>query len=168
MSISTYTTADTIRALLGVSDLEIEDVQIDLPNYELVFLLEVEDIDKGAAGLLPQYTTFVAITPPSSRTAQQQRYIDLFGLLAAYSAARQILGTDATAMPVLLADGRAQFERVQARDRLVAAINAGFNLVRSRLAAAYLILVPTADLATPQDRIYTAAVGLGSDPVLGT
>lgn len=167
MSISTYTTADTIRALLGVSDLEIEDVQIDLPNYELVFLLEVEDIDKGAAGLLPQYTTFVAISS-GSRTAQQQRYIDLFGLLAAYSAARQILGTDSTAMPVLLADGRAQFERVQARDRLVAAISAGYSLVRSRLAAAYLVLVPTANIASPEARVYTGAVGLGSDPVLGT
>lgn len=168
MSISTYTTADTIRALLGVSSLEIEDVQINLPNYELTFLLEIEDIDKGAAGLLPQYTTFVAIMPPSSRTAQQQRYIDLFGLLAAYSAARQILTTDSTAMPVLLADGRAQFERVQARDRLVAAISASYNLVRSRLAAAYLVLVPSADIASPESRVYTGAVGLGSDPVLGT
>jgi len=165
MAITAYTTADIIRALLGVSDLEITDAVINLPNYELTFLLEMEDIDKGVGAVKGTYDAL----PGTGRTAQQQRYFDLFGLMAAYSCARQLLTALDMSAPQIIGDNKAKMQRMDEQSkRLLVALNAGYDTVRSRLIAAFLVFVPSADVATAEASVYSAAVGLGSDPVLGT
>lgn len=167
--ITDFTTADAIRALLGVSSLEIEDAVILLPNYLLQFQLEVEDIDKGVGGLATHYATVKAITPASNRTAAEQRFFDLYNMFAAYSVARQLLAAVDMFAPQQISDSKAVFARKDEQTlRLEQALMAGCTLVRNRLLAAYLVYAPAADVATTEQRSYVAAVGLGSDPVLGT
>jgi hypothetical protein len=169
MAISDYTTYDTIRALLGVNGRELKDTNLALPIYETQFLLELSDVDSGGGEVMVQYAAIKTIIDASGTpTADQKRFYDLVNLLAAYSVARQLLGSDDNAIPLRITDGKAEVERRPDNTRMRDAVEGGWTRFMKRLRALLLVLVPTANVTLPASRTFIASVGIATDPVTGT
>ncbi len=166
MALTAYTTYATIRGLLGVNHLEVKDATLALANFELTFLMEMEDLDSGGGAVKVQYDTVTAIDP-GTRTAQQQRFLDLFNLCAAYSVALQLLTSAPMFAPKSLQDGKASLTRFDNPfETLRLNVETSYNLLRTRLTTLLGLLDPTAGVTTTTRR-FISAVGLASDPVTG-
>lgn len=171
MAISNYTTYDTIRALLGVNGRELKDATLALPIYETQFLLELSGVDGDAGEVMVQYDAAKALItsePAGAFSADQKRFYDLVNLLAAYSVARQLLGSDDNAIPLRITDGKAEVERRPDNTRMREAVEGGWTRFMKRLRALLLVLVPTANVTLPAGRTFIASVGIATDPVTGT
>lgn len=168
MAITTYTSYDTIRAILGVSAKEIKDATLGLPLFETQFLLEMGDVDQGGGAVISQYNTIAALTP-SARTAQQQQLLNLVNMLAAYSVGRQILTGAALAIPVRVTDGKAELERFDTQnfDKVREGVLLSYGQVLRRLKAVIVALVPSAQVLDNTARTHILSAGLASDPVTG-
>jgi hypothetical protein len=165
MALTTYTTYAAIRALLGVASTEITDTVLALPHYDLQFTLDSEDIDGGEGEVLAQYATITAIEA-GSRSANQVRFLLLVNLFAAYSVARQLLGSAEMFAPKKITDGSAATERVNDPfSKMREGVNAGYTTVRTRLSDLLVVLVPSANITAATTRTYILASGLGTDPV---
>ncbi len=168
MAITTYTTFDTIRTLLGVNAKEVSDATLGLALYEDQFQLELEDVDEGGGAALTEYQRIVGIDA-ASRSADEARYFALVSILAAYSVARQLLGPDFNLVPKTITDGRASLERRDdQKERMYQAVLAGYDQFLRRLKALLVVLVPSAAVPAAPVRSYISAVGLGTDPVTGS
>lgn len=166
MAITTYTSYDTIRALFGVTGREMKDATLALDIYETQFLLELSAVDSDEGSVKVQYDTIAAMQ--AGRSADQQRFYDIVRLYAAYSVARQILGSDDNAIPLTITDGKASLERRPGNTRMAAAIEGGCNRLMKRLKALLLILVPSANVPATVSRVFISNVSIASDPVTGT
>lgn len=167
MAITTYTTYDTIRALLGVNGRELKDATLALPIYETQFLLELSALDGDVGEVKAQYDTIAGISA-GTRSGDQQRFFDLVNLTASYSVARQLLGPDDNAFPLVITDGKASLERRPDNARLREAVEGGYSRFIKRVRALLLVLVPTANVTVPAGRTFISNVGIASDPVTGT
>lgn len=124
-----FTTADAIRAVLGVSDEEIEDATLALPQYAQLFSIELENI---AATAESQYLTIKNLTPPV--TALEQKYLDVVQLFAAYSTAKTLLGSLALFAPKAITDGRASMDRFpDPMDDVKEGVESMYNSLKQRL-----------------------------------
>lgn len=167
MALTSYTTYDTIRGLLGVGPLEIKDSALALAPYELTFLLEMEDLDGGVGKAKVLYNT-ISLIVATTRTVPQQRYWDLFNLCAAYSTARQLVTSAPMFAPQEIHDGKAAIKRFDAPfDTLKARIDGGYSTLLARLKALLGTLDGTAAVTTLPTRRYIGSVGLAKDPVTG-
>jgi hypothetical protein len=156
-----YTTYDEIRAVLGVSQIELPDATLALPLYDRLLTEELLSI---SSGLKSQYTTIAAILPESSRTALQQTYYEIVQLFSAYSTARYLLSSLQYFAANKITDGRAEEQRVAdpyaaTRDN----VERVFGALRVRILAAYGGLGNSVTVRAT--RVYTTGVGLASDPV---
>lgn len=167
MALTTYTTYDTIRALFGVTVRELKDEVLSLAIYETQFKLEMDAVDNNGGQVLVQYTAIAGMAS-QDRSTDQQRFLDLVNLLAAYSVARQLLGSDDNAVPLMISDGKAQVQRRPDNSRLTAAVEGGYNRFLKRLAALLLVLVPGATVTVSPGRTFIASIGIAVDPVIGT
>lgn len=168
MAITTYTTYDTIRALLGVTNLEITDATLALPVYETVFLLELSGLDQDGGAAKTEYARIAAITPAENRTANEQAFYDIVGLFAGFSVAQQLLGSAEMFAPKNIKDGKAEIERFQDPFKnLRGAVEGGYNRLRARLLRLLVVLVPGANVAVASSRTNIVSTGLGTDPVTG-
>ena len=164
----TYTTYAAVRAILGVGAKEITDTALALPHLAVQFELEMSDVDSDVGAVLTQFTTITAIDA-AARTAAQTRLFNIVGLIAGYSVARQLLASAAMFAPKTIEDGAARIDRVADPFKsLREGVMAGYSTLRTRLAAALLVLVPAADIAAAESRSYMVSTGLGTDPVLNT
>ena len=166
-ALTDYTTYASVRACLGVSERELKDDQLALKMYVDQFELEMGDVDSGGGAVLSQYTTIkdVALV---DRTADQQRFYNILGMLAGYSVARQLCGTIDLFAPKRIEDGRAAVERqANVSEKTVDGVNSGYDTLLKRLKALLLILVPGANVTATAARNYMLAAGLGTDPVTG-
>jgi hypothetical protein len=164
MALLQYTTYEELRAVLGVSATELPDLTLAQPQFGTVLTMELQDISTSVASL---YTTISAI-PEVSRTANQQWFYDLTRLTAAYAIASNLLISLPLFSVSRLTDGRAEFERqkdifADVRD----AVNGMYAKLKARLAALVLVLEPTATVFSEVTQVYTASIGLGTDPVTG-
>lgn len=168
MALTTYTTTNHVRAVLGVSAKELSDTTLALDLWEKQFLLEMLDVDAGGGAVMTQYATVKDITD-GNRTADQTRFLDLVNMLAAYSVARQLLSPQAMFAVQRVTDGRAEFERFNAAnfDKVRSGVEATYTNLLRRLAAVLLVLDPVAQVPTAPTRRMIGAVGLGTDPVTG-
>lgn len=166
MALSTYTTPDHVRAVLGVSAKELSDTILALDLWERQFLLEMGDVDAGGGAVMTQYAAAFAASP---RSADQQRMVDLVEMLAAYSTAQQLLSPQAMFAVQRVTDGRAEFERFNAAnlDKVRSGVETTYKSLLRRLATLLLVLDPTAAVPTATTRRMIGAVGLGTDPVTG-
>ena len=147
--------------------MELTDDTLALPHYVTLFELEMSDVDEGVGAVNSMYATIEAIDP-GTRTANQVSYYNLYRLLAAYSVARQLLGSLAMFAPKRIQDGRAAVERVDdPYSAARAGINAGYTGLLARLKALLGILDPGVVLTPPGIGIMILASPLGVDPVTG-
>lgn len=168
MALTTYTTNDTIRAILGVSPREIKDETLALAIFEQQFLLEMSAIDNDVGGAVTQYTT-VAAVPAEDRTTAQQQYFDIVGMYAAYSVARQVLTGAPFSVVQKITDGKAEIERFSSSnfDRVREGVDASCAQIMRRLKSLLSTLDPSVSSVIIPDRVFMLNVGLGVDPVTG-
>lgn len=158
-----YSTPDTVRALLGISDLEVEDSQLMLPIY----VLTVESgLDNLSTSVLPMYSTVSAIAP-DSRTLTQKRFFNTVQLYAATLVAIELLPTLPMAAPRKIGDEKAVVERVNDPYKLlVENLAASLGVLGTRITGALAVL-DTSFSATRVARRFVSNVALGFDPVTG-
>ena len=159
-----FTTFDEIRAVLGVSDEELEDATLLLPLYEKALKLDLETV---GAGLVAQFRTVSAVAY-GSRTADQQTFFDLVRLFSAYAVAMPLL----TSLPYFaefrIQDGWAQKERIaDPFDKTREGVIAGFTAFRLKLSAAYTAIVGGTAVSRVT-RTLAVGTGLTLDPVTNT
>lgn len=158
-----YTTPDTVRALLGINDLEVEDYQLSLDVYNLAIESGLDDL---SISVLPMYETVKAV-PESGRTSVQKRYYSSVQLYAATLVALALLPTLPLAAPRKIGDEKAVTERVNDPFKMLSDNLAGsLAVLGARIKAALAALDPsfTTNVVT---RLYASAVGLPTDPVTG-
>lgn len=164
MILTDFTTYDEIRAVLGVSDEEIENATLALPMYatELEFAL----IDIGE-DVITEYETIAAIAE-GSRTTVQQRYYNVVRLFSSYVVAKSLL----TSLPMFgfksVGDGKADTERFDKWEDVKAGVEAGYTSLLARLKALLQQLDPTYAPPAPVVRNFIVAATLASDPVTST
>lgn len=160
--LTNYTSYDEIRAILGVSQLELEDATLALGLYER--LLE-EDLIATNDGLIAQYDTVAAIAE-GSRTPTQQKYYDVIQLFSAYSTARHLLSSLQYFAANQITDGRAAEQRVA--DPYSATrenVERSYGTLKARALATYGALGNS--ITTAATRVYAEVATLGTDPVTG-
>lgn len=167
MALLTYTTYDSIRAVLGVASTELTDVVLGLPVFDLQFQLALEDLDSGNGVGTTQYTTIAAILP-ASRTKNQQRFFDLVGMYCSYSIAHKLLDNLKMYAPLTIQEGKASVTRMDAADSAVRrGVETGLLTVKSLLKTLLVTLVPSAQVTLSPPRVHAASVTTAIDPVTG-
>lgn len=163
MSLTTYTNAETVRAVLGVSSTELTDATLALPIYGTQAELGLEDVHTS----LP--SDFATVSALPVKTTNQQRFVDLVQLYVPYVIAKGLL----TSLPMFsvksLSDGRAEFQRqADVYDDLKDGIDAALSSLRYRLAAVYAVLYPTNSVVSTTPTLsMLVSTGLATDPVTG-
>ena len=156
-----FTSYDEIRAVLGVSDEELEDVTLALPIYLQTLEFDLADVHPDAQSL---YETTKAATP--SLTSAQQRLLNVTQVFSAYATAKTLLTSIALFAPKRITDGRAETDRVaDPFEALREDVNVGFQTAKTRLLAALAGLGEVVNPAT--SRVYSTTAGLVSNPVTG-
>lgn len=164
MAITTYTSYAEIRAVLGVSSTELTDAQLALPIYDLHSTLVLEDVYVD----LP--ADFATVSALPSKSANQQRFLDLTKLYVPYAIANELVKSLPMSTVKQLTDGRAGFMRQDdVQKEMQDNIDQTLLAVKYRLSAIYATLFPSkvvkvSNIATA----LTKASTLGKDPVTST
>jgi hypothetical protein len=156
-----YTTPDTVRAILGVSLLEIADAIVLNPVYAVMMTERIADLDPG---LDAEFKELPA--DPAARTTNQQRFSDLMQTIVAYFLAQQLMKSVKMFAPQLIQDNKTQMARVadpyaDLRDSVVGTL----SYLSERTLAVYQLLNPTLPVILPQKRVFAVNSPIGFDPV---
>jgi hypothetical protein len=159
-TLTDFTTYDEIRAVLGVSDEELEDATLALPIYSQQLGFILADI---STTLEDTYNSIKVLPTP---TAAQSKLLNVTQVFSAYAIAKILLTSATLFAPRKIGDGRAEVERVsdpfaELRDD----VTAGYLSMKQRLEAA-LAAIGTATTAAVS-RTYSSASGLPVDSVTG-
>ena len=160
MNLTDYTSYDEIRAVLGVSDDEIEDQTLGLPIYENQLGFEFDDISPTLIPLLD------ALDGQSSKTADELRLERIVSVFAAHAVARHLLMSLPLFAPKRVTDGRAETDRfVDPFTTLTSDVTAAYHSIRRRLVQALGAAIAPQPAGTPRE--YLAVSRLAVDPVTG-
>lgn len=155
-----YTSYDEIRAVLGVSDEELEDITLALPIYTQKLGFELSDISDTLESV---YET--AKTAPAP-TAAQTKLLNSVQVFSAYAIAKHLLGSASLFAPRRIGDGRAETERVtDPFETLRDDVESGYLSLKQRVSSALVGLGEQVGAAT--SRTYAAIAGLPVDNVTG-
>lgn len=157
-----YTSAEDVRAVLGVSSTELPDTKLSMGMYATLLALRLEDV----SSTLPASFLAVAALPPESRTSTQNRLYDLTRLFAAYALAKELL----VSLPLFgvknLTDGQAGFSRqVDVYADVREGVDATFIGIKYKLALVYAAVEPSATVIARVTAPTTVLSTLGTDPV---
>lgn len=161
--LSDYTTPDTVRALLGINDLEVEDAQLALEVYSLVVESGLDNLDLR---VLPAYETVKAV-PEAGRTSTQRRYYSSVQVYSATLVALELVPSLPLAVPRRIGDEKAVVERVNDPFKsLQQNLAASLAVLGDRIKAALSLLDPSFS-STSVSRRFASTVALNPDPVTG-
>lgn len=163
MALTDYTSYAEVRAVLGVSDDEIDDATLGLGVYSLNLLAEFEDI---AEALPEDYATVVAIDAPN-RTELQRKFCNAVQLFAPYAIGKQLASSLPLFSPKAITDGKSGFTRFSESPfkATISKCLEQYSANRQRLIDAYAGFKNTA--ATFSARPYLAISSPATDPVTG-
>lgn len=165
LTLSDFTSNDTVRGLLGVNAREVEDADLTAleEGHLLAVTLALEDINET----VPDMFEAIKDKDEAARTTLEQRMYGLTRMLASTLVARSLAGGSvALFAPKRLSDGKAEQERVQDPfEALRANLNASYALWLDRLTS----VVGRMDVVTASRPVvtYVGGVGLAVDPVTG-
>lgn len=161
--IANYTSATSIRALLGVSIKELPDATI----LDTFFWLSLQaELYRVCATLESDHSDAVELTDTD---ADASRFVGAVGLFAAYAVARSCM----TAMPQFAArsvtDGKAGFIRHTSTsfDNAVDRFDIEYARARAALVTAYAEYLPNAQLTTDTVRSFVQISNPAVDPIVG-
>lgn len=104
--LDTYMSYDEPRAVLGVSNEELEDATLALPLYAKQLGMDMEDL---FAGLEDLYTEVKALPVKS---VKQQKLLDVVSVYAIYAVSKNLLTSASLFAPRHITDGKAASDRV--------------------------------------------------------
>lgn len=165
MSLTTYTTYEEVRAVLGVSATELPNAVLSQPLYDFHMRLAFEDVAEGVPAMYEMIKTLqVSVT-----TDAQKRFLTIAGLYAPYALAKHLL----TSLPMFavqsLTDGRASFDRpsnIAIYDDVKADVTAALADLLARFRAVYFLLSGVVPAAVTRVRpTLVIASRLATDPV---
>ena len=158
--LTNYTTYADIRAALGVSEEEIEDVTLGLALYSTL-------LDEDLLAVDPLLVSTFTALPPTGRTPAQARLAALTSLYATYAVAHRLTDSVELFGFLKVADGRASTERAkEAFANLRTNISAMLARLRGLLLAALQVVVPSTPLASTAFS-WVSSTGIALDPVTG-
>lgn len=158
-----YTTPDEIRAVLSVTDEELEDDHLNLPLFTLELSEKFRELSVNIEAL---YLTYHA-AGTATLSPNQLRFYNLSRLFATYSVAVHLLDSYDLLAVQTVKDARAEFARFEKPfERVGAAIRASWEKARLRLTQAYneIAAVP-ATFEPAAARVFVATAGIAADPV---
>lgn len=157
-ALTDFATYDEIRAVLGVSDEELEDGTLELPLYLKLLQMEFSDV---SGTLESQYQNIKANTTP---TAAEQKLLDVVSVFSAYAISKHLLTSMPLFAPKRITDGRADMDRfTDPFEGVRAGVNSTYQMLKTRISAALAEVGTTTQAVTA--RTYFAATGLAINPV---
>lgn len=160
MAITSYTTAASIRAVLGISEPEIPDATIALAIYEVMLKEDLREMNVSLRA------DFLALTPPLSD--DETRFSELMQTYCAYQVASQLMGALPLFAPKKIEDASTKLERYEDPfENLRTSILASLSYLRGVLLAAYEVVEPGEVAPAATVRVLVVNVGLGVDPITG-
>lgn len=166
MAIQAYISSfDDVRALLGVSDEELEDATIALKVYERLLESDLIEIDPSLIG------DFVAVNaePTESRTSAQRAFLSAMQVFSTFCVANHLATALPQFSPRLITDSKATMQRhsEKAYEVTLAGIQKGLAVASARLRKAHATL---ADRSVVEITVFSglALSSPTSDPVTGT
>lgn len=165
MVLTDYTTYDEVRAVLGVTDEELEDATLDLDVYSHNLLAELEDV---SLDLPAAYTTASALDE-ASRSPAQQRFFSATRLFSVYAVAVQLAGSLPLFSPKTITDGKAGYARYadSPYKQTIEECKAQYLRARTRLISAFQTLEDGAATNVGL-RPFLSVSSPSSDPVTGS
>jgi hypothetical protein len=163
MALTDYTSYDEVRAVLGVSVDEIDDVTLGLGVYSLNLLAELEDI----ADALPEDYAIVLAVDGGSRTEKQRKLYNAVQLFAPYAAGKQLASSLPIFSPKAITDGKSGFTRYSDSPykQSIAECLKQYSANRQRLIDAYASFKDTSAALSP--RPYLTVSVPTTNPVTG-
>jgi hypothetical protein len=162
MAFPDYTTANSVRAVLGISVKEASDAVIEDPVY-LTGVLEV--LYDLSTTLVIDYS---GARDASPRTDKQTRFVLLVQTFCAYTVALQLIPNLPLLAPQIITDGKTAINRVaNPYENLRPSIVASLAYFKLNLIEAYAAINSAIAVPTPKRRTMVAGVGLATDPVTG-
>lgn len=128
MALTDYTSYDEVRAVLGVSDEELENATIALPIYDAQLQMQFEDMHPDLVAL------WEAAKIADPQTSAQKRLARILPVFASYAVASNLLMSLSMFAPKKITDGRAEVERVtDPYKHLRAELPIAFQGIKNRL-----------------------------------
>ena len=157
-ALTDFASYDEIRAVLGVSDEELENGTLALPMYLKLLQMEFGDMEPT---LEAQY---LAAKGSASPTAEEQKLVDVVSVFSAYAISKNLLTSMPLFAPKRITDGRAETDRVTDPFE---GVREGVNSTYQTLKARVLIALGNAGTPTTAatQRTYFAVAGLAINPV---
>ena len=160
-TLTQFTSYDEIRAVLGVSDEELEDTTLALSMYPRLLEMDLRDI---SSGLVDQYLAIYAL---AIKTPEEQKLLDVVSVFSAYAISKHLLTALPLFSPKRITDGRTDTDRVADPFETVReGVNSMYPILRGRVKAALQALGTPVTVAAP--RLYFSAVGLATNPITNT
>lgn len=161
MQLTDYTAYDDIRATLGVSDEDLDDVTLALPIYSNLLQADLEDVDLN---LPDTFTTTKAIASPS---AIEARFMQAASVFATFSVAKQLCSSLPLFAAKSVTDNKAATTRFDnPYKEVIVSVDKEYARARNRLAQALANIGTTTTAPTP--RPYMSVAKPLSDPIMGT
>lgn len=105
-----YTTAEQVRAAIGVSEKELSDETLALDLYGKNLVAELDAIADNEGALVTEIAVVNAV-PEADRTSRQRRLFDAVVLFAPYVVALQLETSAPLFAPKSITDGKAALSR---------------------------------------------------------
>lgn len=161
MSITKFTTASEVRAIFGVSAKELRDTAIDLPVFETMLTLSIDEISPDVITL---YDTIVALDPTAVSTVQA-KFVALVKAFSANSLAFIISDSLAMFGSKRITDGKAEFERFDDVESIKASLPSKVAKLGLALANAFTAAGGSGAVTVTPTFQHIKASALAVDPV---
>ena len=163
MLLSNYTTADDVRAALGVSEDELRDEVLLLKLYEDRLASDLEDISVDLS------STYMQILGQGVSSEKEERFLRYTRLFATYSVSRAMTASLPMFGPKTLEDGKSKMERFQDPYKdTIKSVNFEFDKWKDRASAAFSALSLTSSAITKTPRTYFSIINPANNPITGT
>lgn len=165
LNLTDYTTYDEVRAILGVSDEELDDEVLGLPLIALGLEGELDDVTPI---LIPKYDELrVKKDTGTALEPMEQRLLNVTQVFAAYAVAKNMMASETRFALKKITDGKASMERFSGDNTaLLEGVMNGYYQARARLIA-ILVSMGLMEAPTVRRRAYFGVAGLSRDPVTG-
>lgn len=162
-SLTQLTSNDEIRAVLGVSDLELSDDTLNLPIFESLWLSELSDIYSGLPALIDDIIIKQSTNPPTA-SALETQLLETVKVFSAYATSKNFLSNAQLFTPKRITDGKASVERfADAFKGVIDGINTMYLRLRERIRK--LLRLLGIDIPVPVSRVYLSTAGLAVNPI---
>lgn len=162
MAFSEYTTADSVRAVLGISAKEASDAMIE----DQVYLTGILEALRGLSTTLAADYRKAALVSP--RSDKQTRLVLLVQTFCAYTVALQLIPNLPLSAPQQITDGKTAVNRVaNPYEHLKPSLQASLAYFKGNMLEAYAEINSAITVPVATRRTMVVNVGLGTDPVTG-